>query len=144
VAALRLNTPTQSGPQPVKPAPSSREAVDAYIAGFPPEVQHILERIRTTIREAAPGAEEAIKYGLPTFLLNGNLVHYGAFKDHIGFYPTPSGIEAFTDELSTYRGAKGSVQFPLDRPIPYDLVRRIVQYRVNEVRANAPARKRKK
>lgn len=104
--------------------------IDEYIAGFPKETQEILEKIRTTIREAAPDAEEAIKYQLPTFTLKGNLVHFGAYKKHIGFYPVPRGIEKFKDELAAYEGAKGSVRFPLDKPIPYDLISRIVAFRV--------------
>lgn len=106
--------------------------IDAYIAGFPDEIQEILQKVRSTIRQAAPEAKEAIKYGLPTFVLNGNLVHFGGFPKHIGFYPTPSGIEKFKDELAVYKGAKGSVQFPLDQPIPYDLIRRITLFRVQE------------
>ena len=108
------------------------KTIDEYIAGFTPDVQEILEKIRTTIREAAPEAEETIKYRIPTFTLKGNLVHFAAFKKHIGFYPEPTGIEAFKDELSVYEGAKGSVQFPLDQPIPYDLISRIVKFRVKE------------
>ncbi len=107
-------------------------SVEAYIAGFPEEIQAILQRVRATIKEAAPDAQEAIKYCLPTMVLHGNLVHFGAFRDHIGFYPTPSGIEAFRDELRPYRLRKGTVQFPLDEPIPYDLIRRITRYRVQE------------
>lgn len=110
-------------------APTS---IDDYIARYPEEVQEILNRIRTIIREEAPEAREKISYQMPTFYLNGNLVHFGAFKQHIGLYPTPSGIEAFQEELSAYRGARGSVQFPLDEPIPYELIRRIVRYRVAE------------
>jgi uncharacterized protein YdhG (YjbR/CyaY superfamily) len=106
--------------------------VDSYIAQFPPEVQEILSRIRAVIKEAAPGASEKISYGMPTFYLKGNLVHFGAHQKHIGFYPAPSGIEAFQDELSVYKGAKGSVQFPLDKPVPYDLIARITRYRVAE------------
>lgn len=112
-----------------QPAPAN---IDAYIAGFPQEVQAILEKIRMIVRETAPAAEETIKYQLPTFMLKGNLVHFGAFKKHIGFYPTPTGIEQFKAELSVYEGAKGSIQFPLDNPIPYDLIRQIVQFRVKE------------
>ena len=108
------------------------KTIDEYIAGFTPDVQEILEKIRTTIREAAPEAEETIKYRIPTFTLKGNLVHFAAFKKHIGFYPEPTGMEAFKDELSVYEGAKGSVQFPLDQPIPYDLISRIVKFRVKE------------
>jgi uncharacterized protein YdhG (YjbR/CyaY superfamily) len=118
--------------------------IDEYLAGFPPEVQAILQQIRRTIREAAPGAEETIKYRMPTFTLKGNLVHFAAFRNHIGFYPVPTGIEAFRDELSVYQGGKGSVQFPLDQPIPYDLIRRITAFRVKENLAKAEARKKKK
>jgi uncharacterized protein YdhG (YjbR/CyaY superfamily) len=106
--------------------------VDGYIAQFPPAVQEILARIRAVIQEAAPEATEKISYGMPTFYLKGNLVHFGAHQNHIGFYPAPSGIEAFQDELSAYKGAKGSVQFPLDKPIPYHLIARITRYRVAE------------
>ncbi|HEX6288890.1 MAG TPA: DUF1801 domain-containing protein [Herpetosiphonaceae bacterium] len=108
------------------------KTIDEYIAGFPEDVQAILEKIRMTIRQAAPEAQATIKYQMPTFTLNGNLVHFGAFKNHIGFYPVPTGIEAFKDELSVYEGGKGSVQFPLDKPIPFDLISRIVQFRVKE------------
>jgi len=107
-------------------------SIDEYIAAYPENVREILRRIRATIREAAPEATEAIKYRLPTMILNGNLVHFGAFQDHIGFYPTPSGIDAFRDELAPYRVSKGAIQFPLDRPIPYDLIRRITVFRVQE------------
>ena len=106
--------------------------IDEYIAGFPPDVQVILEKMRTTIRKAAPGAEEAIKYRLPTFVLSGNLVHFGAFKKHIGFYATPAGNKQFREEISAYQGAKGSVQFPLDKPIPYGLISKMVKFRVKE------------
>ncbi len=106
--------------------------IDEYILGFPPEIQRILEEIRATIRAAAPQATEAISYQMPTFKLNGNLVHFAAFKNHIGFYPVPSGIEAFKEELSQFKGAKGSVQFPLTKPMPLDLISRIVKFRVNE------------
>jgi uncharacterized protein YdhG (YjbR/CyaY superfamily) len=107
-------------------------SIDEYIAGFPPEVQEILEKIRATIREAAPEAEETIKYRMPTFTLNGNLVHFAAFKKHIGFYPVPTGIEKFRKELLAYKGGKGSVQFPLDEPIPYNLINSIVRFRTEE------------
>jgi uncharacterized protein YdhG (YjbR/CyaY superfamily) len=111
---------------------SAPATIDAYIAGFPEDVQAILRKVRTTIRKAAPGAEEAIRYGIPTFTLNGNLVHFGAYAKHIGFYPAPSAIEKFRKELSAYEGAKGSVRFPLDEPIPYALIRDIVKFRVEE------------
>ncbi len=105
--------------------------IDEYIAGFPSEVQAILKKIRETIRKAAPDAGEKMGYGIPTFTLEGkNLVHFAAFKTHIGFYPTPTGIEKFKKELSVYEGAKGSVQFPLDKPIPYGLITKIVKFRV--------------
>ncbi|HEY5792662.1 MAG TPA: DUF1801 domain-containing protein, partial [Chthoniobacterales bacterium] len=105
--------------------------MEAYIASFPKEIQGILEQIRQTIRKAAPGAVEAISYQIPTFKLNGSsLVHFAAWKDHIGFYATPSGNAAFQKELAQYKVAKGSIQFPLDEPIPYDLVAKIAKFRV--------------
>lgn len=106
--------------------------IDEYIARYPEDIQEILEKIRMTIREAAPEADERISYQMPTFALEGNLVHFAAYKNHIGFYPTPSGIEEFEEELSRYVGGKGSVKFPLDKPIPYDLITKIVRFRVNE------------
>jgi len=115
--------------------------IDEYIAGFPTEIQERLEKVRKTIRDAAPEAEEAIKYRMPTFVLNGNLVHFAAFKNHIGFYPAPQGIEEFKEELSAYKGAKGSAQFPYDRPIPFDLISRIVKFRVRKNLEKTPARK---
>ena len=123
---------------------SAPQTIDEYIAGFPPAVQKILQKIRRTVRKAAPDAEETIKYQMPTFTLNGNLVHFAAFQKHIGFYPVPTGIEAFKKELSVYEGGKGSVRFPLDRPIPFDLIRRIVRFRVKEnlERAKAKGKKR--
>jgi len=108
------------------------KTIDEYIGTFPEDVQSILTRFRRTIKEIAPEAQEAIKYQLPTFVLNGNLVHFGAFKNHIGFYPTPTGTEAFKKELAPYKAAKGSIQFPLDQPIPWPLIRRIVEFRVKE------------
>ena len=110
------------------------KTIDEYITAFPKEVQDILEKIRSTIRESAPKAEEAISYGIPAFRLNGRgLVYFGAWKNHIGFYPTPSGIEAFKKELAPFKLEKGSVQFSLDKPISYDLVKKIVRYRVTEI-----------
>ena len=107
--------------------------MDEYIASFPKNVQIILEKIRQTIRKTAPGAAEAISYQIPTFKLNGsNLVHFAAWKDHIGFYATPSGNAAFKKELAQYKMAKGSIQFPLDEPIPYDLMTKIIKFRVKE------------
>ena len=104
------------------------KTIDEYIKTFPEDVQSILEKMRQTIRKAAPEAEEAISYQIPTFKLNDNLVHFAAFKNHIGFYPTPTGIEAFKKELSPYKGAKGSVQFPMEKPIPYDLVKKLLYF----------------
>ena len=121
-----------------QPTPTT---IDAYIAGFPPEIQAILQEIRAIVRAAAPDAEEAISYQMPTFRLKGNLVHFAAFKEHIGFYPTPSGTERFQQALSIYKGGKGSVRFPLDQPIPYGLIREIVEFRVSENLAKAAARK---
>lgn len=118
--------------------------IDEYIATFPKDIQTILQKIRETIRKSAPEATEAISYQMPTFKLNGNLVHFAAFKNHIGFYPVPSGIEKFKKELSAYKGAKGSVQFPLDRPIPYALISKIVKFRVKENFEKAKAKARKK
>jgi uncharacterized protein YdhG (YjbR/CyaY superfamily) len=108
------------------------KTIDGYIAMFPKNVQDMLKKLRRVIGESAPGAEETISYGIPTFKLNGYLVHFAAYKNHIGFYPTSSGIEAFKKELLSYKWAKGSVQFPLDKPIPFDLVKKIVAYRVKE------------
>jgi uncharacterized protein YdhG (YjbR/CyaY superfamily) len=108
------------------------QTIDEYINTFPEDVRNILNELRQTIKEMAPDAEETIKYQIPTFALHGNLVHFAAFKNHIGFYPTPSGIEAFKQELSAYEMAKGSVQFPIDQPLPLPLIRRIVEYRVKE------------
>lgn len=109
------------------------KTIDEYIATFPKDVQNILEKMRQTVRKAAPDAEESISYHMPAFKLNGKyLVFFAAFKNHIGFYPIPSGIEAFKEELSQYKAAKGSVQFPMDKPIPYDLVKKIVVFRVEE------------
>ena len=109
--------------------PAGFNSMDEYIATFPADIQKLLQEIRATIKAAAPEAEEKISYQMPTFFLNGNLVHFAAFKNHIGFYPAPTGVEAFAQDLSQYKGAKGSVQFPLNQPIPLDLIARIVKYR---------------
>lgn len=114
---------------------STSNVIDEYIATFPDDVQAVLHKVRKTIRKVAPDAQEKINYGIPTFTLNGNLVHFAGFKSHIGFYPTPSGIEKFKKELSKYEGAKGSVKFPLDEPIPYDLIKKITEFRVKEQQA---------
>lgn len=107
-------------------------SIDEYISTFSPEVQEILETIRGVIKEAAPEATEKISYQMPTFELHGNLIHFAAFKKHIGLYPTPNGIDAFKEELAGYKGAKGSVQFPLNKPMPYELISRITKFRVAE------------
>jgi uncharacterized protein YdhG (YjbR/CyaY superfamily) len=120
---------------------SSGLAVDQYIAAFPKDVREILNRLRSTIQKAAPEAEETINYGIPTFVLSGNLVHFGGYKNHIGFYPAPSGIVAFKKELSVYDGAKGSIKFPLDKPLPFDLISEIVKFRVQENLEKAAAKK---
>src|SRR2546425_12248132 len=113
---------------------TSFRSVDEYIKAFPKDVQRILEKMRETVKKAAPGVMEGISYQMPTFKLNAKgLVYFAAFKSHIGFYPIPSGIEAFEKELSPYKQGKGSVQFPIDQPIPYDLVRRIVTFRVTKI-----------
>jgi uncharacterized protein YdhG (YjbR/CyaY superfamily) len=108
--------------------------IDEYIQGFPEPVQSKLQELRQLILDIAPEAQEKISYQAPTFYLNGNLVHFAAHAEHIGFYPTPSGIAEFEDELSGYKHAKGSVQFPLDEPLPMDLIRKIVVFRVEENR----------
>ena len=122
------------------PEQEAPQTIDAYIAGFPEDVQAILQQVRRTIHEAAPEATEAISYQMPTFKLHGNLVHFGAFKNHIGFYPVPSGMAAFEEELAAYKQGKGSVQFPLNKPMPLDLIRRIVEFRVQESKAAKAAR----
>jgi uncharacterized protein YdhG (YjbR/CyaY superfamily) len=116
----------------MKTASTIPASIDAYIAGFPAGVQKTLQELRLVIRNAAPEAEEAISYQMPTFKLKGNLVHFAAYRNHIGFYPTPSGIAAFKEELSRYKWAKGSVQFPIDEPLPLTLITRIVVFRVQE------------
>ena len=122
---------------------STAKDIDEYIAGFPEEVQARLQAVRRTIHEAAPEAVEAISYQMPTFRLHGNLVHFAAFPKHIGFYPAPTGMEEFQEELSRYKTGKGSVQFPLDQPLPLDLVRRIVEFRVKESVTAARAKAKK-
>ncbi|TFG23017.1 MAG: hypothetical protein EU533_03600 [Promethearchaeota archaeon] len=110
----------------------SYKTIDEYIDAFPKDVKEILIKLRQVIRKAAPEAKEAISYQMPTFKLNGNLVHFAGYKKHIGFYPTPSAIEEFKKELGSFETSKGTIKFPLNKPIPFDLVRRIVEYRVLE------------
>ncbi len=105
--------------------------IDEYIADFSKDIQKVLEQIRVTIKKAAPEAEETIKYAMPTFTLKGNLVHFAAFKNHIGFYPAPTENEAFKKDLSVYKTGKGSVQFPLDKPMPLNLITKIVKLRIS-------------
>jgi uncharacterized protein YdhG (YjbR/CyaY superfamily) len=119
-------------------------SIDEYIAAFPKDIQKRLESIRATIRKAAPTAEETIKYAIPTFTLQGNLVHFAAFKNHIGFYPAPTGIEAFKKETAAYETGKGTLQFPLDHPLPLALITKIVKFRVEENLEKAKAKKGKK
>ncbi|HEY5540758.1 MAG TPA: DUF1801 domain-containing protein [Coriobacteriia bacterium] len=109
---------------------STASSIDEYIAEFPPETQRALEELRALIKASAPDATETISYAIPTFDLNGHLVHFAGFAKRIGFYPTGSGVEAFKEELKPYRSGKGSVQFPLGAPMPTDLIRRIVEFRV--------------
>jgi uncharacterized protein YdhG (YjbR/CyaY superfamily) len=116
----------------VKPSASTVTTIDEYIDGFPADIQSRLRKLRATIRRAAPMATERIAYRMPTFQLDGNLVHFAAFERHIGFYPAPSGITAFRDALSKYKSAKGSVQFPHDEPLPLGVVAKIVEFRVGE------------
>ena len=113
---------------------ATNNLIDNFIAGYPRETQALLRQLRSTIRKAVPNAEEVISYGIPTFDLHGrHLVHFAAFKNHIGFYPTPSGIEEFKKELSEYKSAKGSVQFPIYKPLPLGLITKIVRFRVKEI-----------
>ena len=112
------------------------ETMDRYIESFPENVQSVLEKLRATVQEAAPEAVESISYDMPTFKLNGErLVYFSAWKNHVGLYSIPEGNEAFRKELSPYAGEKGSLRFPLDKPIPYDLVKKIVMLRMKEIRA---------
>ncbi|TCD03762.1 iron chaperone [Pedobacter psychroterrae] len=108
------------------------DSIEAYISGFPKHIQEILEQIRSTIKSVAPDASEAIKYAIPTFILNGNLVHFAGYKNHIGLYPAPSGMKQFEEEIAMYKTGKGTLQFPIDQPMPLDLIARIVKFRVQE------------
>jgi uncharacterized protein YdhG (YjbR/CyaY superfamily) len=105
-------------------------SIDDYISDFPEDVQQILQQVRATIRQAAPEAEEKISYAMPAFTLHGNLIYFAGYKSHIGLYPTPAGIDEFKDDLAKYKGAKGSVQFPIDQPMPLDLIGRITKFLV--------------
>jgi uncharacterized protein YdhG (YjbR/CyaY superfamily) len=123
---------------------SKPTSIDEYISAFPEDIQEKLQNIRLTIREAAPDAEETISYQMPAFRQNGILVYFAAFKNHISFFPTSSGIEKFKVDLAAYEGSKGTVKFPLDKPIPYDLIKRIVKFRVEENLRKAVAKRKKK
>jgi uncharacterized protein YdhG (YjbR/CyaY superfamily) len=122
---------------------ATTKSISDYIAAFAPEVRTILEEIRRTIRAAAPDARETISYQIPTFTLNGALVHFAAFKNHIGFYPPVSGDASLKKAVAPYAGEKGNLRFPLDEPIPYDLIERIVQLRVKQNRAKVAAKEKK-
>lgn len=128
----------------MKTGRAAPKTIDEYIAGFPPDVRRSLQRLRTAIRTAAPRAEEAISYQMPTFKLHGNLVHFAAYQNHIGFYPAPRAIEAFQKELSAYEGSKGTVKFPIDKPVPLALITRMVKFRVKQNLAKAAAKKPKR
>lgn len=128
----------------MKKMQTTAKSIDEYIDDFPPDVQKTLQKVRKTIKKAAPNAEEAIKYGIPTFVLNGNLVHFGGYQEHIGFYPDPRGIKEFEKELSIYRAGKGTIRFPLDKPIPYELITRIVKFRVEQALEKAKTKGKKK
>jgi uncharacterized protein YdhG (YjbR/CyaY superfamily) len=108
------------------------KTIDEYIAGFDPKIQMTLNKLRNFIKSEVPEATEKISYGMPTFYLNGNLVHFAAFKDHYGFFPSPSGIDEFEKELSSYRSGKGTLRFPLDKPIPWEIIKKVIQFRVKE------------
>jgi uncharacterized protein YdhG (YjbR/CyaY superfamily) len=124
--------------------PTTYQSIDDYITGFPDKVQVILRQIRQLVRDLAPEAEEGISYQMPTFKLHGPLVYFGAYKSHIGFYPTPSGTEKFQEELAPYKSGKGSIRFPVDQPIPFDLIAEIVKFRVQENLQKAEAKMKKK
>lgn len=117
--------------------------VDEYIKGFPTEVQALLQEVRTTVKAAAPTAEETIKYAMPTYMLNGNLVYFAAFKNHIGFYPAPTNDARFTKALAPYKTGKGSVQFPIDKPMPVALITKIVQLRIKQNAEKQQAKQKK-
>ena len=119
-------------------------SIDEYIGLYPSEIQDILTTLRKVIKESAPEATEKISYQMPTFAMHGNLVHFAAYKNHIGFYPAASGVAAFTDKLVEYKTSKGAIQFPIDKPLPYELIREIVQFRVDENWKRAEDKKKKK
>ncbi|MDH7460808.1 DUF1801 domain-containing protein [Chitinophagaceae bacterium 26-R-25] len=117
------------------------ENIDAYIAAFPADVQKLLEKVRKTVQKAAPKAKEVISYGMPAFEQNGKLVYFAGYKNHIGFYPTASGIANFQKEIQSFKNSKGAIQFPLDKPLPVDLIKQIVQFRIAETEQKAALKK---
>lgn len=121
----------------MQPTEASPATIDAYIAGHPAHVRELLEQLRAIVKAAAPGAKEAIKYQMPTFVLNGNLVHFSAYQKHLGFYPAPRDEEEFREELAAYPGEKSSLRLPLDQPLPADLIRRIVKFRLGKIQARS-------
>jgi uncharacterized protein YdhG (YjbR/CyaY superfamily) len=123
---------------------NTMDSIEEYILNSPPEVQEILQALRKVIKESAPDAKEKISWQMPTFVLHGNLVHFAACKNHIGFYPTPSGIDAYRNELSEYKQTKGSIHFPINKPLPNELIRKIVKYRVAENKKQAEDKLKKK
>jgi uncharacterized protein YdhG (YjbR/CyaY superfamily) len=127
----------------MKKGMGAAESVEAYIAGFPPDVRTALRKMRATIRKAAPGAEEKIGYGMPAYALEGPLVYFAGFAKHISFFPTSSGVEEFREELAAYGTSKGTVRFPLGTRVPYGLIARIVKFRVKENKARAAAKRRR-
>ena len=126
------------------PAGKKSAEVDAYISSFPKDVQQKLQQVRSAISSVIPEADEAVSYGIPTFKLNGNIVHFAAFKNHIGFYPTPSGIDTFAESLSRYKHAKGSVQFPLNEALPIELIQRMTRFRAEKMQMKSVATKNEK
>ena len=128
----------------MKTAKTSLKNIDEYIGGFPVEVQEILQKVRETIHRAAPKAEETISYNMPTFNLNGHyLIYFAGYKHHISLYPAPSGVPEFREEIAPYESGKGTLKFPLDKPIPYGLIRRVVKHRIKESEAGLPQRRKK-
>jgi uncharacterized protein YdhG (YjbR/CyaY superfamily) len=128
----------------MKTKPTAPQNIDEYITGFPKDVQEILKKIRATIKKAAPGAEEAISYKMPTFNLKGQyLIYFAAYKKHIGLYPVPAGDPEFNKEVSAYKAGKGTLQFPLDKPIPYNLISKIVSVRAKEISGKATIKRKK-
>jgi uncharacterized protein YdhG (YjbR/CyaY superfamily) len=123
--------------------PETAKNVDEYIAGFPGEIQKGLRELRAFIKAEVPAASEKISYGMPTFYLEGNLVHFAAFKDHYGFFPAPSGIDRFEEELAPYRSGKGTLRFPLDKPLPWELLKKVIRFRVEENTRKASEKRKK-